>query len=183
MRHGELSALAWEDIDLDTGIIHVSRSLNKLGIFGPPKTHAGNRVITLLAPALEALRAQRALTELQPRTEITFHYREYRKNEQQHIRFVFQPREVNNEIKPHYCSSTIATLCDTAIKRSKVRQRRPYHTRHTYACWLLSAGANPAFIANEMGYENSKMVFEVYGTWIEEMNHEQVKILNTKLAI
>lgn len=183
MRHGELSALAWEDIDLDTGIIHVSRNLNKLGIFGPPKTHAGNRIITLLAPALEALRAQRALTELQPRTEITFHYREYRKTEQQHVRFVFQPREVNNEKKPHYCSSTIATLWDTAIKRSKVRRRTPYHTRHTYACWLLSAGANPAFIASQMGHENSKMVFEVYGAWIEEMNNEQVKALNTKLAI
>ncbi|KKI44201.1 integrase [Obesumbacterium proteus] len=34
-----------------------------------------------------------------------------------------------------------------------------------------------------MGHENSKMVFEVYGAWIEEMDNEQVKMLNTKLAI
>ena len=38
----------------------------------PTKTDAGDRVITLLEPALEALKAQRTLTSLQPKTEIVF---------------------------------------------------------------------------------------------------------------
>jgi integrase len=39
-----------------------------------------------------------------------------------------------------------------------------------FAIWLLSAGGNPAFIASQTGHENSKMVFEAYWAWIEEMD-------------
>lgn len=58
VRHGELAALAWEDVDLDKGVIHVCRNLTANGMFGPPKTAAGNRTIQLLGPALDALKAQ-----------------------------------------------------------------------------------------------------------------------------
>jgi integrase len=34
-----------------------------------------------------------------------------------------------------------------------------------------------------MGHENAQMVYEIYSTWIEEMNGEQVEMLNTKLAL
>ncbi|WP_234465297.1 MULTISPECIES: tyrosine-type recombinase/integrase [Erwiniaceae] len=64
-----------------------------------------------------------------------------------------------------------------------IRRRNPYHTRHTFACWLLTAGVNPSFIANQMGHENAQMVCKIYATWIEEMNGEQVDMLNSKLAI
>ncbi|GMB64783.1 hypothetical protein PPNK14_26740 [Pectobacterium parmentieri] len=71
----------------------------------------------------------------------------------------------------------------TTVKRSGIRRRNPYHTRHTYACWLLSAGANPSFIANQMGHENAQMVYEIYRKWIEYMNEDQVGMLNRKLAL
>lgn len=38
----------------------------------------------------------------------------------------------------------------SAVKRADIRRRNPYHTRHTYACWMLTAGANPSFIANQV---------------------------------
>nr|WP_300001573.1 hypothetical protein [uncultured Cedecea sp.] len=47
---------------------------------------------------------------------------------------------------------------------------------------VLAAGANPSFIANQMGHGNAQMVCEVYAAWTEEMNHEQIKMLNEKLA-
>jgi len=75
VRHGELTALAWEDV-AENGTVHIRRNLTALGTFGPPKTEAGNRTITLLEPAIEALRAQRALAALQPKTEIVFYHRE-----------------------------------------------------------------------------------------------------------
>jgi len=34
-----------------------------------------------------------------------------------------------------------------------------------------------------MGHENAQMVYEIYATWIEEMNSEQVAMLNAKLAL
>lgn len=89
LRHGEIAALAWEDVALENGTVHVQRNLNGLGMFGPPKTEAGNRIITLLGPALEALKAQRNLTALQPKTTVTFHHREYGSTELQKLHFVF----------------------------------------------------------------------------------------------
>ncbi len=148
LRHGELAALAWEDIDLENGTVHVRRNLTALGTFGPPKTVAGDRTITLLEPALAALEAQRELTALKPKAQITFHHRKYGNTEQQKVRFVFMPRMKNGEQKPHYSLSGIGNRWNAAVKRAGIRRRNPYHTRHTFACWLLSAGANPSFIAN-----------------------------------
>jgi len=84
--------------------------------------------------------------------------------------------------KAYYSLSSIGSRFNAAVKRAGIRRRNPYHTRHTFACWLLSAGANPSFIASQMGHENAQMVYEVYGAWIEEMNGEQVLMLNDKLA-
>ena len=131
LRHGELAALAWEDVDLEKGIVCVRRNLNILGTFGPPETNAGVRTVTLLKPALEALRAQRKLTALQPRTAITFHHREYGKTEVQKLHFVFMPRMRKGEQKPYYSLSSIGARWNAAVKRAGIRRRNPYHTRHT----------------------------------------------------
>ncbi|MCE9885162.1 site-specific integrase [Obesumbacterium proteus] len=183
IRHGELAALAWEDIDLEAGTVRICRNLNVLGMFGPPKTSAGNRTITLLKPAIEALKAQRELTALHPKVDVTFHHREYGKTETQKLHFVFMPRATLHGQKPCYSLTTIGAMWNKAVKLAGIRRRNPYHTRHTYACWLLSAGANPSFIASQMGHENAQMVYEIYGTWIEDMNNEQINMLNAKLAL
>lgn len=168
---------------MDAGTVSVRRNLTILGTFGPPKTDAGIRTIKLLAPALEALKSQRELTALQPKSRIIFHHREYGKTESQRLHFVFMPRIRKGEQKPYYSVSSIGHLWNAAVKRAGIRRRNPYHTRHTFACWLLSAGANPSFIASQMGHENAQMVYEVYGTWIEDLNGDQVLMLNSRLAL
>lgn len=75
------------------------------------------------------------------------------------------------------------TCWNSAVKRAGIRRRNPYHTRHTYACWMLSAGANPSFIASQMGHEDAQMVYQVYSAWIEDMNPDQVKMLNSRLML
>lgn len=97
--------------------------------------------------------------------------------------YYFMPQVRNGTQKPYDSLGSIGAQWDSAVKRAGIRRRNPYHTRHTFACWLLSAGANPSFIANQMGHENAQMVYEVYSTWIEEMNGDQVAMLNNKLAL
>ena len=53
-----------------------------------------------------------------------------------------------------------------AIKALGIRHRPAYNTRHTYATAGLMAGANPAFMAVQMGH-SIKMFLEVYSTWVE----------------
>jgi integrase len=76
----------------------------------------------------------------------------------------------------------IGARCASAAKRAGIRRRNPYHTRHTFACWLLSAGANPSSIANQMGHENAQRVYEIYASWIEVVNSEQVEMRLMTLA-
>ncbi len=52
LRHGELAALAWDEVDLREGTVKVRRNLTAPGNFGPPKTQAGYRTVTLLGPAI-----------------------------------------------------------------------------------------------------------------------------------
>ncbi|MGW9845008.1 integrase [Klebsiella aerogenes] len=179
MRHGELCSLAWEDIDLDKGEIRVSRNMTNKGLFVPPKTIAGKRVITLLKPAIDALRAQYKITGNQERHTITLHSREYGKTEEHRLRFVFCPQPKTGA--PYFAKTSVDYSWKKGLKDAGVRVRNAYQSRHTFACWLLSSGANPAFIASQMGHENSKMVYEVYSKWIGELDGSQVDMLNEKL--
>lgn len=182
IRPGELCALAWEDINLVEGEIHISRNLTQDGIFGPPKTRAGNRIVKLLEPALNSLKAQKEITGHLPQVPITIQHREYGKTETLKLHFVFAPRMRKGRQAAHYSLSTIKSLWDNAIRKSGVRYRRPYQTRHTYACWMLSAGANPAFIASQMGHENAEMVYTVYSAWIHALDGDQITFLNQRLG-
>lgn len=181
-RHGEIAALAWDDVDLKTGKVHIQRNLTGQGDFVPPKTKAGDRVITLLAPALDALRAQYALTGHLPETEIVQHFREYGKTEKQKHRFVFLPGLSSSVPGNYFSNQSIADRWDAAIKKSGIRRRTPYQSRHTYACWSLAAGANPSFIASQLGHEDAEMVYRVYSAWIKEFDGEQVDLLNERLG-
>ncbi|MCG5130269.1 site-specific integrase [Enterobacter mori] len=166
MRPGEVCALAWEDIDLKKGEIHVSRSLTNKGLFVPPKTDAGIRTITLLKPALDALKEQYEITGNSPRQQIIFHHRELGKTETQNLRFVFSPERCTSGKNRYFSKNSISYGWKRGTKLSGIRERNPYQSRHTYACWTLMAGANPSFIASQMGHEDARMVYEVYSKWI-----------------
>ncbi len=47
-----------------------------------------------------------------------------------------------------------------------VRYRNPYQTRHTFASSLLMLGANPLYVATQMGHRDTTMVTRHYGKWI-----------------
>lgn len=47
-----------------------------------------------------------------------------------------------------------------------VRYHNPYKTRHTYASSVLMLGANPLYIATQLGHVDTTLVFRTYGRWI-----------------
>ncbi len=53
------------------------------------------------------------------------------------------------------------------LKALGMRKRRFYQTRHTYATLNLMAGANPMWVAKQLGHVNMQMVLTVYSKWIE----------------
>ena len=183
VRHGELTSLAWEDIDLEAGTITIRRNYTKLGEFTLPKTEAStNRVIHLIQPAISVLRNQAEMTRLGKRHRIDVQLREYGRTESHECTFVFNPQLVRRcqQVGIIYKVDSIGDLWDAAMKRAGIR--KAYQSRHTYACWSLSAGANPSFIASQMGHASAQMVFNVYGAWMADSSSEQIAMLNQRLA-
>ena len=63
-----------------------------------------------------------------------------------------------------------------------IRYRKPYKTRHTFACCCLMGGANPAYMAEQLGHDQ-KEFFDTYARWIGgKQNREQVAIINRAIA-
>lgn len=75
MRHGEIAALAWEDIDLKAGTITVRRNFTKIGDFTLPKTDAGtNRLYIFWHQQLKHLKTRRCLLVLAGSIRSLFNY-------------------------------------------------------------------------------------------------------------
>jgi len=65
LRIGEALALRWSDVDLDDGVITVRHALERIHArpwrLAVPKFESGKRLVPLIGPTAEALRAQRTL--------------------------------------------------------------------------------------------------------------------------
>ena len=144
LRASEQIALEWRDFDRKRGLLRVERArvwgMNKM----TTKTHHP-RDLELLERAAGVLQRQRARTELAGKA--IFH----------------NPTTgapwADEQVQRRYF--------DAAVKRIGLRHRPPKQTRHTFATMCLMAGANPAWVARQLGHASSKMLFDVYSRWIE----------------
>lgn len=151
-RPGEIQALEWGSVDWVHGRVRIDDNIVTGLVDGKtkqvrkaPKTKAGVRDVDLSPLALAALQAQKAFTFLVGGRI----WHDPRKNE---------PWASDAQIR----KSLWQPLC----KRAGVRYRNPYQMRHTYASTRLTAGANPWYIADQLGHADVEMVFKIYGKFI-----------------
>lgn len=146
LRPGELQAVLWEHVDFKARTVRIE--LNQVaGVIKAPKTKAGIRSVDLSPEAIEALLAQRPLSAAKgQRIWLNPSNMEPWKTDAQIRKTVWQP------------------LC----KRAGVDYRNPYQVRHTYASAHLTAGANPWYLAEQLGHETVEMVFRHYGRFIKD---------------
>lgn len=184
LRHGEICALAWEDIDIQNWTITVTRNLAVVDHFTPPKTESSVRTINLTVPAITALRNQMALTKMGVQHRILVNLREYGKTREDLCTFVFVPRlsARNGQGGNWYSPGSISCTWNSMLRKAGLKHRKSYESRHTYACWALSAGANPNYIATQMGHSSAQMLYNVYGKWMADHNDSQLAILNASFS-
>lgn len=149
LRTSELVALEWGDIDWKRGSFRVNKAMTQYSDeIETTKTSSGIRDVKLLPPAMDALQAQRAISQLHPSGRVWLNPR------------TGEPWEGDQAIRK--------TLWVPALKLAKVRYRRPYQTRHTYASMMLSAGENPMWVAHQMGHSDWGMIRRIYGKFIKD---------------
>lgn len=64
-----------------------------------------------------------------------------------------------------------------AAKKSGVTDKVPYSLRHSFAAWALALRIDPNRLVSLMGHGSKKMVYEVYGSYIEGLNQDVPRIL------
>ncbi|HUG21650.1 tyrosine-type recombinase/integrase [Piscinibacter sp.] len=143
---------AWEDIDEASGIVRVQRVRTFRGAERDgSKTHA-ERDVELVPQALIALKSMKPYTAM-------------KRDEDGEPADIFENpvtrRQWHDERsqRDHYWKPT--------LKRLKIRARRGYATRHTFATVALMGGVNPAYIAAQLGHASPKTTFDKYARWID----------------
>ncbi|HIF9458564.1 TPA: tyrosine-type recombinase/integrase [Photobacterium damselae] len=174
LRTGEMCALAWEDIDLKEGTMLVSRATDSNGrqheAYGIEKLKTTksdkSRLIYLHPPVIEALTNQKAITFMQPPQEVHIELSD-KTLLNETVRFVFTSTlSARSSANPWLSRTNLLNFWTSLCRRAGIRQRRMYQLRHTYASWMLTAGANMAYLAEQMGHANFQMIATIYGKWL-----------------
>lgn len=151
LRTSELIALQWGDVDFVRGVIRIQRAKTQASRkFETTKTNAGTREVKLLAPAMSALGSQKAHTFLAG----------------QHI-FI---NELNG--KPYSGDQQLWQAWRRALLKAGIRYRPPYHTRHTFASWMLSAGESLPWISKQLGHSSMQVTTKHYARFIADSQPE-----------
>lgn len=175
LRPGEICALAREDVDLEAGLIHVQRAITGKGTFKLPKT-GKPRTVMLFPPALEACRTLLAIPSKVPRHQVTVQLTRH-ETRTDTVTPLLSPtlQARKTHINPWFVPTAWNTKWNAIQRRAKIRQRRPYQSRHTYACWCLTARGNLAFIAKQMGHKDYTMLVEVYARWMDDESPNELQ--------
>ena len=149
MRAGEQIALTWPDVDFKRMEISVDKAMVR-GVLKSPKSRAGTRTITMSADVAAALKDQKALTYMKKggKGQVFLHRGKPFTHSNKVGRYIWEP----------------------LVGGMALRYRPAKQMRHTYASTLLSKGANPAWLAKQLGHENMVITLKVYARWIDAAN-------------
>jgi len=153
MRRGEISALKWQDVDLENKTIYVRSSLEQTKgklRFKEPKTKKSKRNIPLAALTVDALKTH--------------------KKEQAKQRLALGPVFSNNDLvcpkeggsplPPDTLSTRFSAFMRTC---NNIKRIRFHDLRHTHATTLLMRGVNVKVVSERLGHSSVSITLDTYG--------------------
>lgn len=122
-----------------------------------------------MPPAVKACKTLMALVATHARQQIKVYMNRHESRTETVTPLLSPTTQARKKIiNPWFIPTSWNTKWAAIQKRSGIRPRRPYQTRHTYACWCLTARGNLAFIAKQMGHKDFTMLVEVYAKWMDD---------------
>ncbi len=161
LRRGELLALQWDDLDMETGTLKIDRQIypvkGKL-IINEPKTKAAVRTIILPPPMLEVLK-------------------EYKEQ-------VFSPWLFPSRIKPEQPIDPgyIRKRLQVILERAGCRHVRFHDLRHTFATMALEHGMDVKTLSAIIGHVSSSTTLNIYAHVTDEMRQSAAAKIDRGIA-
>jgi integrase len=176
LSRSELFGLAWEDVDTEQWVVRIQRAY-VAGQHKIPKTRARVRDVELLAPAIEILKAQRALTSMLSPIEVSVTQWNNHEKRRELIRPVFRTRQN----RPWLASTYQRWLADH-LRRAKIRLRGANQGRHTFASRMLSNYVPQEWIARQLGHSDTTMLKKHYARWIPAETPKMAGMISKQIA-
>ena len=160
MRKGELLALRWNDIDLDEGLIHITKTLSNDGKNGweltAPKTKTSKRDVMMTSSLKQMLK------DLFNRN---IHSVAFNKDF-----FIF------GTYKP-MSFTTLDRIYNKYISISSVKRIRIHDFRHSFASALIELGVDIMLLAQMLGHSSREQIFNTYGHLYPNKQKEAISLL------
>lgn len=171
IRAGELSALYWEDIDFDTGLLYIRHTLVRAGgeyIRQEPKTRDSERRIALPAYILDLLKRHRA-KQAERRLKMGAMW----KNPD----LVF-----TNKSGGFYLGTNMNNKLKAIIKGTDLPQDLHLHSmRHTHASLLINSDVAARVIADRLGHSTTKTTLDTYSHVFAESEAKAMQAIDMAL--
>jgi len=156
LRPGEALALKPGDLDLVAKTLRVERALDHGGLIKDTKTHE-RRVVRLSDTAVLSLKKH-----------LHWLKQETLKRGWGEAAWLF-PHESNQPLKVRTGQRLFPLLC----RRAGVPEHSMYDLRHSYATWMLQAGAPLGYVSKQLGHKNPATTLKFYYHWVKSDDRDQ----------
>jgi len=172
MRQGELLALNWQDVDLDEGVIRVSRTLTRDGgrlSTGAPKTKRSRRTIHLTQTVVRKLKV----------------HLERQQEEMERLGGLYRDQglvfttEVGTLINPTNLRKRSLSFL---LERAGLKRIRFHDLRHTCATLLLSKNVHPKYVQELLGHSSVTITLDTYSHVIPGMGKHTTQAMEDTLS-
>jgi len=167
MRRGELMALRWSDVDLDTGLIAVERAVTQIGqelSYSTPKNYE-RRGVSVDPHTVAALKAWR-MVQLGERLAWGEAY--------QGTEDLLFTWEDGRPVLPDYVTKTfVKSQAGIEVPRLKLHE-----ARHTHATLLLREGVPVHVVAKRLGHKDASVTLDVYADAIPADDDRAVDVFS-----
>jgi integrase len=163
-REGELLALRWSDLDLDSGVVRIRRTLLRTpsGLsFAEPKTATSRRSIPIGRSTVEALRAHRQRQAEERLGELVF---------------------ANTMGGPINAGELLRSSFYPLLRTAGLPRVRFHDLRHTAATLMLTQGVHPKIVAERLGHSTPMLTLTVYSHVTPTMQRAAADGLDAVLA-
>jgi integrase len=162
MRRGELLALRWDDIDLEQGVLHVRRTMNRIAGYGyvenEPKTKTSHRRVMLPHVAVEALKKHRVMLD-QAKQQAGTKWTE---------KGLVFPNSKGNFLSP----DRLLIWFQQALIQAGLPHMRFHDLRHSAATILLTMGVHPKVVQELLGHSTIAMTMDTYSHLLPSMQRD-----------
>lgn len=159
LRIGEAAALQWEDIDFESGIISVTKTLYYKSMneytFVDPKTSASIRTVVIDKDTIRELKD----------------WMEVQKKVLKDCNFVLSYSGIPTS------KHTLPRALEKLAGLADVHRIKIHALRHSHVALLISMGVNPLIVKDRLGHEKIQTTLGTYGHLYPNSNFEVAKML------